>query len=555
MTMLPQTACQDEPQSSTESAAYDPSRLAIAHALTLVRLGLLDGTAQRAYAEALHLRLRAQTSRHKGARRPFIPAPRHLAAALGYTYAGAPAVKRIVDYLAFLGLARFTDLGIWLPATLDDLPEQFRRGTAWTLDNLSTKPGDDGLGYAHKPNSIPCDLVRSCRKGERSVRRARFAVSLALALRCCMVKRRRGWTGRVPVPMLCRLTGQSKRAVQSVLADMKLEGRLADGDPRRNTWRDVQAHGKEYELRSAADPQTKNAVLCTPSAPPKRHKSAFCAPPLIEPVSAFSTGGNPHKHQSAELGACSEKARPTTQPDWNRLTADDLRPGRRQELCAAAVDAGAVPNTRNGRLDLYGALAKVRRVPTKNPPGLLKFLLRNSAFIAGMDDDQAHEWDYAEYLHVVEAGAVPDLSRQNPLPGPEPVDFLGQAMAMIADALEGQPVIKKPTPVLQLAELASDNDLPQLLEHRPQPRAAPPLAPPRPELPDHPFRLPPPSTLSPDAQVVKALQANFRGPLSFDRAKALVLTHPALRSRLIGWDEARWRSAQDEVARHRRAGT
>ena len=98
----------------------------------------------------------------------------------------------------------------------------------------------------------------------------------------------------------------------------------------------------------------------------------------------------------------------TTAPSWRHIQPQDLRdPQRRFDLHRDACRLGVIGNNAVEQLKFFAAIARVRRLGTINPCGMLRRIVQTTAYhgyIADCDEDQGRAW-----LRELERQPVPKV--------------------------------------------------------------------------------------------------------------------------------------------------
>ena len=308
--------------------------------------------------------------------------PRQIARALGNKNTG-PRLRKALADLEQLGLARLTPTELSFTASLDGLPHDLRAETDRMLKTL----GNDSITRAIRmPRRLMRHIMRS-----RS-RPLRAALIFAMLLRIMPVKRYRWYKGCLTTALLVEVSGFNECRIKHERAALITEGYFERLD---TPARVRQHHGDWYTLARHL-PTTSGLKTRRNPQPPRFQKEENPQPPIKEPVPSFGMETNQFLPPRPGASRSPSTPEPTAAPSWHHIQAEDLRePQRRFDLYKDTCRIGVIGDNPAERLKFHAAIARVCRLGTVNPCGMLRRIVQTPAYhryIADCDEDQARAW-------------------------------------------------------------------------------------------------------------------------------------------------------------------
>ena len=308
--------------------------------------------------------------------------PSRIAQALGHKYAG-PRMKQALADLEGLGLVSLTPTELSFTVSLHDLPDELQAETDRILKTL----GNDSITRAIR---MPRRLMRHILQSRS--RPLRAALIFAILLRIMPIKRYGWYKGCLTTALLAQVSGFSVSRIKHERTALIMEGYF---ERLETPTRVRQKHGDWYALAHHL-PTASGLTNRTNQQPPRPPKAHNPQPPTIEPVP--SSGMEKNQFLPLKPGASRSLSppRPTAAPSWHCIQPEDLRdPQRRVGLHKDACRSGVIGNNSAEQLKFYAAIARARRLSTRNPCGMLRRIVQIPAYhryIADCDEDQARAW-------------------------------------------------------------------------------------------------------------------------------------------------------------------
>ena len=360
---------------------YTITPLAAVSVWSALKLKLVSWYHLRAWIALYEVRTWRDTST-PAQRNLFRFTPRLMAQALGNKRAG-PRIKRALADLERLGLARLTPTDLWFTASLDDLPPELQVETKRILKTL----GNASITRAIRmPRRLMRHILRS-----RS-RPLRAALIFAILLRIMPVKRYGWYKGCLTTALLAEVSGFSESRIKHERAALIMEGYFGRLD---TPARVRQQHGDWYALaRHLPTPsELENRPNQQPPRPPKLNNQQ---PPTKEPVPSSGMETNQFLPRKPGASRSISTPDPTAAPSWHHIRSEDLRqPQRRIDLYRDACTRRIVTGGPAQKLMFFSAIARARRLGSRNPCGMLRRIVETAPYqthIADCDEEQARAW-------------------------------------------------------------------------------------------------------------------------------------------------------------------
>ena len=308
--------------------------------------------------------------------------PRRIAQALGYRYAG-PRLKKALADLERIGIARLTPTELSFTASLHDLPPELGEESDRILRTL----GNDSITRAIRmPRRLMRHIMRS-----RS-RPLRASLIFAMLLRIMPVKRYGWYKGCLTTALLAEVSGFSESRIKHERAALIAEGYF---ERLETPARVRHQHGDWYALAHHL-PSSSGLENRTNQQPPRPPKEQNPQPPIRKPVPSSGMETNQFLPRKPGASRSLSPPEPTAAPSWRHIQPEDLRdPQRRVDLHQDACRNGVIGNSPAERLKFYAAIARARRLATRNPCGMLRRIVQTTAYhgyIADCDEDRARTW-------------------------------------------------------------------------------------------------------------------------------------------------------------------
>lgn len=241
---------------------------------------------------------------------------------------------------------------------------------------------------------VPRRLLRALAAG---VPRSTLATVLALLLRCAFI--RRGvcsWHGRCKSSWVAETFGIHQRSVKRARGWLRAEGWLeATESPAwvRNRW-----GGAVVVRGDLAQPQRRSDRQSHPPTDRRLSPRRATRAPHLSPPDSHKHPLRAYNHQNPADGGLPGSWRnaknPHGEPTLHDVQrADLLEPDRTLALHHQACERGLADRSEAGRLRFVALAMHARRCGTRNPGGLLAWLLQGQrwAFATQFDEDQARK--------------------------------------------------------------------------------------------------------------------------------------------------------------------
>lgn len=301
------------------------------------------------------------------------PSPRYntsqITAALRSPKLTAQRLQAALSALKHANLVQFSPTTIWIATSIDDLHDpELHQLAAQMLSNIGHPNADRGLRI---PRRMFVFLMAS-----RRPRPVYAGVMLALLVRTMLTKRYSNYKGCCTAGWIALVFGGDPSTIKSARARLIADGWFV----RLKTPQRVRQRYGEWVALVIGQPVENHHE----TEPPGRPKPAETEPPLKNQSLSYEIETN----QSLRTGA--------SQPVWHHLQSLDLRtPERRGRVYRAAITAGVIRPTEAQKLTFFAAIARARRVATRNPCGFMRRLVETPdyhRFISQRDEEEASRW-------------------------------------------------------------------------------------------------------------------------------------------------------------------